>query len=832
MSLRVLFRVLPWLVCLATATAQTPWPADASSYRFHMIGNAHIDPVWLWPWPEGLSVVHSTFRSALERMKETPGFAFTASSAAFYEWVAESDPEMLAEVRRRVEEGRWAIVGGWWVEPDCNIPSGESFARHGLYSQRLFQRLFGRRARVAYNPDSFGHAGTLPQIFKQQGMEAYVFMRPEEHEKKLPAHLFWWEGPDGTRLLTFRIPYSYVDRGPVNQRLRRIVAERKEPTRTLMGFYGAGDHGGGATRENIASILALEKQAGAPRVLFSTPEKYFGEVRNTANLPVVREDLQHHAVGCYTTLGEMKKNNRKAESWLQAAEKWAALGAAVAGLGYPRQEFAAAWKKVLFQQFHDIMGGTSLPEHDAEARHAHGYALEVASQALHRAAQAIAAKAPATDPDSQYLVVFNPHVWTATLPVEYDLDWPMRLPGGDRARETYSVLEDDSGRVVAHQWTQGSTVTGARTKLVFQAEVPAFGYRQYRLRRVAEAPGAPGPVALTGRSLENEHLRATFDSAGGLSLLDKDSNRELFRSPGARAVVLDDPSDTWSHAVRDYSTELGAFGNAGFLPLESGPVRAVLRVRTSFGNSSLTQDWLLYKGARRLECRVRLDWHERLRMMKFSFPVAVNDPVATYEIAYGHIVRATGGAEDPGQRWVDVSGPDYGFTLLNDAKYGYSVPGADLRLSVVRSPVYAHHDPRRLETGREYLYQDQGEQSFRMWLVPHTGPWQEAGVVRLAEELHLPAPVIYQGVHAGRRPAAAGFLAVNVPNVVVSVLKKAEDGEDYILRAYETAGRATEATLDLAFLKRKWSGKFRASEIKTLRIPQTGPIREVNLLEE
>ncbi len=165
------------------ADGKSSWPANASEYRFHMIGHAHIDPVWLWPWSEGMAVVHSTFRSALDRMNETPDFAFIASSAQFYQWVAENDPEMLAEIKKRVEEGRWNIVGGWWVEPDVNIPGGEAMVRQGLYGQKTFQRLLGRKAKIAFNPDSFGHAGTLPQIFNLQGMKHYAFMRPV-HTKK------------------------------------------------------------------------------------------------------------------------------------------------------------------------------------------------------------------------------------------------------------------------------------------------------------------------------------------------------------------------------------------------------------------------------------------------------------------------------------------------------------------------------------------------------------------------------------------------------------------------------------------------------------------------
>ncbi|KPL13298.1 MAG: hypothetical protein AMS23_04260 [Bacteroides sp. SM1_62] len=291
------------------APPSEPWPAGATGFRFHMIGHTHIDPVWLWPWTEGVSVVHSTFRSALDRMNETDDFCFTAGSAQFYEWVAENEPAMLAEIRKRVDEGRWNIVGGWWVEPDANMPSGEALVRQGLYGQLTLQRLLGHRAKVAANPDSFRHAETLPQILKLQGMENYIFMRPGPHEKSLPADLFWWEGADGTRVLTYRIQFSYNDVGPVKNRIEKILETcQDQPMKSFMAYYGAGDHGGGATRENIRSIEALKVEKDAPEIFYSTTDNYFKEIRayKDQKLPVVKDDLQHHAVGCYTAESAIK----------------------------------------------------------------------------------------------------------------------------------------------------------------------------------------------------------------------------------------------------------------------------------------------------------------------------------------------------------------------------------------------------------------------------------------------------------------------------------------------------------------------------------------------
>jgi alpha-mannosidase len=807
------------------------WPPDSSQYHLYMIAYAHIDAVWLWPWHEAMSVVLSTFRSALDRMKHDSAFTFSETSAQFYKWVAENDPDMLAEIRQRVNEGRWEPFGGWWVEPDVNMPNGESLGRQGLLGQRLFQQVFGRQAKVAANPDSFGHTGTLPQILKLQEMEDYIFMRPEEASKHLPADVFWWEGPDGTRTLTFRIPDTYGDEGPLAERVKYAMKLR-EPVKDMMVFYGAGDHGGGATDANIKSIREIIASPGSPKLTYATPEEYFAEIRTLkgVNLPVVQGDLQHHSVGCYTAESRMKKDNRTTEMALTTAEKMASLGSVVWGVAYPRAEFTTAWERVLFEQFHDSMAGTALPEHYVQARHAYGFAQDVANQAIFLSLERLAWQVPTEDPHSDYLVVFNPHAWSTQLGVEYDLDW---FPA------VASELADEQGQNVAHQWVQGSTIVGDRHTLVFQAPLPAFGYRQFRVREASSQQTTPSVVHASTDTLENDHLRVTFSKNGTIGIFDKDSRQEVFEAPtaGARAIVLNDPSDTWSHDVVSYSDELGAFGGAELRVLETGPIRGRVRMRTRYGASTLDTDWILYEGSRTIEARCSLDWHEHLRILKLSFPVQVDEPRSTYEVAFGYIERKNDGAENPGQRWIDLTGKragqDYGLAVINDAKYGYSVLNNDMRISVTRGAVYAQHRPAKLKPNGTYIWQDQGIQTFRMWLVAHAGSWQSAGLVRLAEELTAPVPVLYQGIHPGTRPQSGSFLSVDVGNVVVTALKKAEEGQDLILRCYETDGRATTATLQIGFMKQQWRGNFRPLEIKSLRIPSNGEaIREVNLLEK
>ena len=833
----------PLTSLIAHATPPPAWIKDAAKYKFYMIGHGHIDPVWLWPWHEGISIVHSTFRSALDRMKETPDFVFTSSSAQFYQWVADNDPQMLDEIKKRISEGRWNAVGGWWVEPDVNIPSGEALARQGLYGQLTMQRLLGIRAKVAFNADSFGHAGTLPQIFSLQGMNNYVFMRPGPHEKNIPADLFWWESPDGTRVLTYRIQDSYNEERTVNRRLEHILELRNaQPMKSFMAFYGVGDHGGGPTKLTIQSIETLKKEKGAPAVLYSTVDTYFNDMRDdkTLNLPVVKDDLQFHAVGCLTADAEIKKNNRLAEFALIKAEKIAGLGSAFWGAHYPKEKFTDAWKQVLLLQFHDSLAGSSVSSHSQDAREGYNYAINIAHNATAMAIQKLEWQIAAEDPESEYVVVINPHGWEVRTNVEYDLN-----------NKPNPLVTNERGETLTAQIVQAESVTGRR-RFLFNTTIPAMGYRQIRIQKGENTPASK--VNAENNRLENEFYRITFSSDGQIGIFDKETGKEVFKNgaTGCKGVIIDDPSDTWSHEVVDFTKsipgaynyttkgEIGAFGHAKMKVLENGPLRAVMRVQSAYGDSDMTIDWLLTAGSRNIEARVTLNWHEKLKMLKFSFPLDVTASKATYEIPYGVIERDADGKEEPGQRWIDVTGQQggntYGLTVFNDAKFGYSINGTDMRITVSRSAPYAHHGPGTLanmDPDNKAYWQDQGIQTMRLLLTPHKGSWQDINAPHIAEEFIAPPAVIYQGIHGGKLSKSGSYLSVDAPNVILSALKYSETGNAGIIRLVETMGKDTAVTLRFPSVDFQWKGNIKAFEIKTLRIdPQSGNISIVNLLEE
>ncbi len=810
---------------------------SAKDFTLHMIGNAHMDPVWLWPWQEGYQVAKATFRSALDLMKELPDVIFTCSSAAFHEWMEKGEPEMFREIQQRVKEGRWVVVGGWWIEPDCNLPCGESFVRQALYGQRYFKEKLGVLAETGYNIDSFGHNGMLPQILSKCGLRSYVFMRPKSNENsEIPDNVFWWESIDGSRVMCYRIPFSYATTaGDIEEAVKRdSEAIKKSPVKDGMCFYGRGDHGGGPTKENIMSILRLNKLENMPNIVFSSPNVFFRKMQQLKpSLPVFSDELQHSASGCYAVQSEVKCNNLKAENLLLTAEKMSVIAEVLFKRNYPRESLTRAWKNLLFTQFHDILAGTSIYEAYQGVYAMQGEALNRGNEELNYAVETLTSNIQ-TAGEGAPIIVFNPN------------SWPIRSPVEVEGVNADGVLLDNEGKVIPIQRIQRSAAvsSGKRQRIVFVADLPALGYRVYHNLDSKQDFECPRELKASANSLENGWLRLEIDPSTGRfsSLYDKKNGVDILKGDACVPIVLEDLSDTWSHEVTIFRTEIGAFDNAEVSLMEDGPVRAVIRVESHYGNSSMRMFVSLYRDLPYLECRTSVNWQEQNKMLKLSFPVNIEEPVATYSIPYGHIVRPCDGEEEPGQQWIDVSGQTtntkgkklaYGLSLCNDSKYSYDIKDSEMRLTVLRSPPYAHHIPYKLDPKLTYRYIDQGWQDFTFLLLPHAGSWQEAKTAKLAEELKARPTVVFDYAHDGVLPPSRSFIEIDKENIVANVLKKHEGSAAVILRCSETEGKTTEASIALPFLNRKWSARFKPCEIKTFLIPTKGEakVTETDMLE-
>ena len=811
------------------APPPSPGPARARPVA-HMVGYAHLDPVWLWPWTEGYAEARATLRSAVDRLGEFPEFVYTFTSVLFLEWVRESDPTLFAEITALVADGRFHLAGGWWVEADCNLPSGESIVRQALMGQRFLADHFGVVATVGGNPDSFGHAATLPQLLAGCGLSGYFFQRPEQHEADLPGTVFAWRAPDGSEVVALRLPRYNSEAHELHGHLRECLAGEANspggPSDVLL-FYGVGNHGGGPTRRNLASLRHIAATSPVADVVCATPRSYLDVVsRRRAALPVVAGELQHHARGCYSAHAGIKALNRRAESALAAAELWSTIAFSVTSLPYPSGELTRAWRSLLLNQFHDTLAGTAIESAYEDARHQLGETLAIAQRATNAALGRLTQRIgiPAED-DMQPIVVFNPHPWPVRAVVEHEV-------GGWERRTN---LVDDAGRPVALQWAASEAVVNqGRFRAVFPADVPPLGWRLYRLR--LGPCGVDAPAEQPSNRLENDHLRAEIDDrTGGLAaLVDKATGVDVMGGGGPHAVVLVDDADTWGHGRDRWNEVAGHFTVERVECVEHGPARRVVRVSSRYGASTLVEEYRLGRSDRWLDICVTLDWRERCRMLKLRYPTALRAARVAAEVPYGTVERAADGSEEPMLRFVDltgsVAGRPAGLAVINDAKYSYDADGGDLGITVARSVPHAHHDPAPLRADGHHRYLDQGEQRFTLRLVAHAGDRAAAEVARRAAELNVPLACMRDTYHPGALAGSGSFGSVGRAEGLV--LKRAEDGGAVIARIAD-GGRGGPVAVRLGFAGRAFTAALRPSEIATFRVPDAAgsPVIPVDLCE-
>lgn len=812
----------------------------------HLIGHAHIDPVWLWKWTEGYTEVRSTFQSVVNLMKEFPELKFTASSSCFYEWIKTSEPELLKEILKRVEEKRWEITGAFYVEPDCNLPSGESFVRHGLYSQRFFQKIFGKKPEIAFAPDSFGHAGTLPQILNKLGIKYYVFMRPSPgKEKEYPeGTTFQWISPDGSSIIASVIPMSYG--GEYEEVFKKIEYIEKYPfwnknQQEYLCFFGVCNHGGGPTRITLENIKKKQKEIKGYRLKFSTLEEYFEKLlKKQRNLPAIKDELQHHARGCYSVLSEIKKLNRQLEHKILTAERFATAGWLLNESDYPKEVFETIWKDLLFNQFHDILAGTSIKEAYEDVRDQMGAGRHRADVIINQTIQKIA-RSIDTSGEGNAIIVINPLTWPVKQPVIVS-----ELISRGFDCENIELINDEHSCCPIqpiHSNRPGSK------KYAFIAEVPSMGYRVYFARQECEEHKeihklrikphvVPHPPVVGKNHIENDFWYIDLDYLrGGISrLYDKAHKIDVIKHLGLPVPLIDN-SDTWSHEVSEYRVEAGKFSLTDMYIKEEGEVLASIVQEFQYNQSKVIQEIILYKDITDIDISLNILWLEKYTVLKWLIETNILNGFATYEVPYGTQVRPCNGEEEVGQQWVDLSGEinekQYGLSVITDSNYAYDVKDNIIRVTLLRSPAYAHHDPNRYYVSKNYPIIDQGWQEMKLRIIPHIGTWKDTRVVKSAWEFNVPLIGQYEHAHKGKRGLQATLLGTEAENVLISVVKKSEDGKDLVIRAYETHGRETLTNLHLTFAQWTCPLKFKPFEIKTVRINlDTKEITETNLLEE
>ena len=809
----------------AKLEALRPW---VQQFTIRAVGNSHIDMAWLWPWTETVEVVRNTFRSVLDLMREYPDFKFTMSSARTYEWMQEKYPDLYHEIEQRVKEGRWEIVGGMWVEPDLNMPDGESLVRQILVGKRYFQKNFGVDVKIGWNPDSFGYNWQLPQIYKRSGMDYFVTQKLMwAHEfTTFPYKFFWWQAPDGSRLLTY-FPHDYadpIDAEPLGNQasiwMPSIYGPKVTDKPEMMHLYGVGDHGGGPTRTMLDHADQMRSPDFVfPKLEFSFASEFFADMEKklpSMQVPTWDGELyfQYHR-GVFTTQAETKRRIRRTEENVLNAEKFASL-ASLYGQPYPQESMTQAWKNLLFDHFHDIMPGSGIAVNYLDAKRNLENVDRSVDDITHTSLSEIAAHVN-TQGDGIPVMLFNSLSWPRTEVTEIEAQLP--------APAASIEVVDSSGKPYVSQLLTIDQDT-QRARFLLLAGAPSMGYRTYFVRPLQSAQGSASHAGASADTLENEFIRVKIDPQTGCmtSLFDKRSGTEALAPAETDTggpknstcgnllqTFVDKPKqwDAWNIDA-DFEKQHWDLDKADEVKLvERGPLRSVIRVKNHFQNSRFVRDIILYAGVPRVEVKMEAEWHEKHILLKVAFPVSAHSDKATYEIPFGSVERPTtrntpaeqAQFEVPAQRWADISDSKHGLSLLNDCKYGYDAKGNVLRLSLLRSPEWP--DP----------HADEGHHEFTYSLYPHGGGWKDALTIRRGYELNYKLIALPFGKHEGKFPPEYSFLQTKSDNVIVSAVKKAEDENALILRFYEWAGKQGEVSMQLP------AGATSASETDLMERP-------------
>ncbi|HOF17638.1 MAG TPA: alpha-mannosidase [Phycisphaerae bacterium] len=677
----------------------------------HMVGNAHLDPVWLWEYPEGVDTVLATARSACDRLDEYPQFVFTCAGSWFYRQVEQIDGPLFERIRRFVAAGRWQPVGGMVIQPDCNLPMGESFAMQLGRGQDYYREKFGRAATVGYNVDSFGHAAYLPRFLREAGLDSYVFLRPMSKEKSLPSRLFRWAGPDGHEVTAFRLARAYCTRqAEIREHVEASLGDLPEGVEHTMCFYGVGDHGGGPTRAQIEWILANADAVPGARLALSGPRAFFDAVApHRDRLPVVRDELQIHAIGCYAVERRIKTAMRRAEHRLLQAGRVIEQ--------FPREtppdassRLRDAWDVVLFNQFHDILCGTSVDEAGRRAAGqliaAEAAAIDIMTCTTRKAMRDLA------QPGAEKIVLLNPS----------DAPFDGHAVRGLMGRDPWKLrLVDESGQAVPFQPVAHEAMVEGLHAGVFGVTIPPGGRRVLRLETRDEPRADAAASAATDNApddeLDNGHVRVqtsarTVRVAGWTLSLD----------------VRRDSTDTWSHNVDRYAEPLrGRFAwRQGWRRQERGPVRWALAGTATFGQSRVLCRLMQFAGKPMVRVRLEIVWAQsrELLQLRLAAPGKLRERVDL--VSGGPLVRQADGVERPLNGGLLVATARRRLGVVAPEVFSVSADPRGVSLTLLRSPHFVHHRPAEAREDRPVT--DQGSHTIELDLYPDF----EGGADRLA----------------------------------------------------------------------------------------------------
>ncbi|NEQ95461.1 MAG: alpha-mannosidase [Cyanothece sp. SIO2G6] len=827
----------------------------------NLLGHAHLDLAWLWPIPETWEVAERTFASVLSLQQDYPHLIFGHSTPRLYEWIEQHRPDLFARIQAQIQAGNWEVIAGLWVEPELNVVDGESIVRQVLYGQRYCLEKFGHLSRVAWLPDTFGFCWQLPQILHQGGIDYFVTQKLRWNDTtEFPYDLFAWRSPDHTTITSLMSAPIGTGIDPVQMAEYACNWEQSTGLQTCLWLPGVGDHGGGPSRDMLELVARWKRSPFFPNLEFSPATDFLDELQKaelkaegrrqkaevkaegrrqkaevkaegrrqkaelkaegrrqkaevkaetqnspTPPLPAWNSELylQLHR-GCYTAHADQKYWNRRCEALLYEAELWSSLATVLTKADYPKIEIETAWKMVLFNQFHDILPGSSIaavyeqvnPQWQQAAATSESL-IQAALTALIRQVYPPEPPTPASIP----VVIFNSLNWDRTEAIAI----PTLL---EHRTITHWQIQTTDGQALPYQLQPNDD---SQPQLLIQAStIPGVGYQLFWLTPLVEGTqNSPTPPLPHSPTLQNPTLKVTINPTTGEieQIYDKLQGRSLLSAPGNQLLAFQDSGeywDAWNIAPNYLEHPLPPFKLVAIEWIVDGPVEQRLRVVRQLGASTFSQDYVLEKHSPLLRIETVVEWCDRHTVVKATFPLALSADYVTYDMPAGAIQRPTRPTtpeeraqwEVPGLGWADltettVSGESYGLSILSDYKHGYSATPSELRLTLLRGPMWPEVDA------------DRGTHRFCYAIYPHAGDWTVARTVHHSYALRHPLRAVF-GVNdkVGDRPSKVSdrpsnaalpsrttLLHLASPHFILRALKLAEaDPHGWTLRGYECHG--------------------------------------------
>ncbi|MBA4389212.1 MAG: glycoside hydrolase family 38 [Verrucomicrobia bacterium] len=811
--------------------------AIMSKYTFHLICNAHLDPVWLWDWREGLTEGLITCRTVLDLMDKDPDLTFSRGEAVIYEFIEKTDPATFRRIRRRIEEGRWDFVGGTYLQSDTNMPSTATFMRLYDRGQGYFADRFGRPATVAWFADSFGHSAGLPEIMAASGIKAFAFSRPEMRIFPIARPAFWWQAPSGARILCYRprVGFYCTERWDFPGKLDGLLTAAEEHGLHNVGvLYGMGNHGGGPTLKFLREFRRWTERHPEVRLVHSGFHRFFDALAAEASskaasfLPSVRGELNFVLRGCYSSVSKFKYAFRRSEALVQRADKTGSL--IKAAINGPAPELDRAWDSILFNTFHDVLPGSSIERaYDDQlawlgvATHDAQRAELAALYALGLAVDTSVAVPEDNIPSGVAPLIWNPHPYAFEGYVEFEamLDYrpiwkysnkprevPIRLLGPDRKPLSFQDIATEQSGMPHLAW---------RKRLAVPVKLPPLGWSVLEMAYLegTPAPRAPANPASVPRpgAIGNSHYSVEA-SVGAKGVKIFHNGRSVFGDKVLSAAIFDDPWGSWG-AMNEDRESLAVkklrenWKVRGVEILEKGPHKASLWVRLAGARSRMDLVFSLYAGRDAVDVQARVLWDERSARLKLIMPAGDQ---AEFDVPGAAVTRKPCG-EVPGGRWVRVEGKRGTFGFASDALYNFECSDGELRATVCRASRYASDVtlPHDKEVWRPAV--DSGELRFNFVITPGG-----AGLPRMAEQLEQPPVILVVPAHKGRLGRAGSFASLAPAQMRLLALSGNDRG--LLVRVQNTGRKAAIPRLRL--LDRDLSlGSLRSNEIGSWLLSRT-----------